>query len=199
MMNRTGLILAGGTSVRFGEQKPLAVLDGRPLVRWVGDALASRCDELVVSIGVRDDPDRFKEAVPGARIAQDARSQRGPIEGFLRGFDAARGNLVLVAPGDAPLLQASLYDGLLAILGNHDVAVPRHAVMDPIRAVYRRDAVLRGLARGPRSPSALIDRLDAVYLEGDALRVADPTFASFVDVNRREDLEQAHRVASLRG
>ncbi len=195
-MTRTGLILAGGESHRFGEPKPLAVLEGRSLIRWVFDALVSRCNDLVVSIGVRDDPARFEAAVPGARVIRDGRDDRGPIEGLRQGLTSARGQLVFVAPSDAPLLQPALYDALLAILGDHEAAVPKPGVLDPVRAIYRRDAALRVLqGDGVVSPSALADRLDAVLLEGDALRRADPRMVSFVDVNRREDLEEARRLA----
>lgn len=68
--------------------------------------------------------------------------------------------------------------------------------MDPARAVYRRGAVLQVLRQegdSVGSPSALVDRLDATFLEGEPLRRADPASASFIDVNRREDLERAVR------
>ena len=195
-MTRTGLILAGGASRRFGRSKPLAALEGRPLVRWVADALASRCDDLLVSIGRDEDPGRFQEAVPGARIVRDAAPDRGPIEGLRRGCEAARGDVVLVAPSDAPFVRPELYDGLLALLGGHEAAVPRHEAIDPVRAAYGRRAVLRILERvGVPSPSALVDRLDAVFLSGERLRAVDPAGLSFIDVNRREDLDAAVRLA----
>lgn len=195
-MSRTGLILAGGESRRFGGRKPLVPFEGQALVRWVADALAESCDELIVSIGTGDEALAYREAVPAARVVPDAMGKRGPIEGFLQGFRAARGDIVCVAPADAPLLQPSLYRSLLGILGDHDAAVPRHSAMDPVRAVYHRDPVLRSLVRGVVSPSALVDRLDAVFLEGAELRAADPALASFVDVNRTEDLAAARRIVS---
>ncbi len=197
-MMRSGLLLAGGSARRFGSSKSLAEVDGRPMIRRVADALASRCDELLVSIGVQEAP-RLERILAGARFVRDRDSDQGPIEGFREGFAQARGELVLVAPCDAPFLQPSLYDALLRILGSHDAAVPRHGAVDPVRAVYRRDAVRRALRASPvRSPSALVDRLDAVFLEGPALDAADPMRASFHDVNRREDLEQIPRTPSLR-
>lgn len=189
----SGLILAGGASSRFGEPKPLATLQGRALVRWVASALAPLSDELILSIGVDDDALAFGRAVPEARLVRDLRMDRGPIEGLHRGLLASRGELVAVAPSDAPLLSPDLHLGLLRILEKHDAAVPRLRIMDPVRAVYRRDAALRAIQDGgpARSPSALVDRLDAVFMEEDALRLADPSLVSFIDVNRREDLERA--------
>lgn len=195
---KSGLILAGGASSRFRGTKALARLRGRPLVRWVGDALEHFCGELIVSIGVKDEAWRFREALPEAVLVRDQRGDRGPIEGLHRGCAVAHGNIVLVAPSDAPLLRPALYEGLLSILGDHDVAAPRIDVLDPVRAVYRREAVLRILKEeGSRvhSPSALVEWLDTALLEGDALIRADPTLASFIDVNRRSDLDKALRAA----
>lgn len=194
----TGLILAGGVSIRFGERKPLATLVGRPLVHWVACALRCLTPDLVVSIGVRDDPSAFHEAVPAARLVRDMAEDRGPVEGLRRGAEAAAGDRIFVAPGDAPLLRPELYVALVGILEDHEAAVPRLDVFDPVRAVYRRDAILRVLCEDPTvgSPAALVDRLDAVFLEGEALRRADPALASFIDINRKEDLERTAVLAA---
>ncbi len=85
------------------------------------------------------------------------------------------GDAALVAPSDAPLLRTELYDRLLAILRDHDAAVPQREVAAPVRAVYRRSVAIRIFARDHvPSPYALVDRLDAVFPEGDALLAADP-------------------------
>lgn len=189
---RTALILAGGESSRFGNSKACALFRGRPMVRWVADVLVSRSDELLVSTRNPDEAGRLRPILPEARFVSDARQGRGPIEGFARGFAAAHGGIVLVAPCDAPLLRAPLYDLLLAALGDHEAAVPRIEVLDPVRAVYRKDAVLRAMAgRAPESPSSLVDSLRTVFLGADALREADPSLSSFADVNREEDLCRA--------
>ncbi len=196
-MRRTGLVLAGGASRRYGEAKALVPFDGKPMVRRVCDVLATRCDEVLVSVAADPDVPMFEAVSAGARAVRDVQRDRGPIEGFREGFAVAEGELVLVAPCDAPLLRPELYDGLLALLGDHEAVVPRHGAVDPVRAIYRRDAVLRILRKDDvRSPSALVDRLDAVFLEGELLRSVDPSRVSFLDVNRREDLETALRVSA---
>jgi len=193
---RTGLILAGGDSSRFGSWKVLARFRGRPMVRWVADALLSESDELIVSVRSREQAARLRDVLPEARAVPDERHDRGPIEGFARGFEAARGDVVLVAPCDAPLLQPALYRLLLDVLESHEAAVPRLGAIDPLRAVYRTDAARRGLGeRAPRCPASLVDALRPVLVEADELREADPTLVSFLDANRAEDLRQAVRVS----
>ena len=48
-MRLLGAILAGGRSLRFGSDKASALLDGRPLIAHVADALAAQCDATVVA------------------------------------------------------------------------------------------------------------------------------------------------------
>ena len=164
----------------------------------IADALRPLAGELIVAVGDRPTERRVKALLAGSRVVQDARAATGPIEGFVRGFAAAHGDVVLVAPCDAPLLKTDLYRLLLERMGRHDAAVPRLEVFDPIRAVYRRDAVRSVLrdAASVGSPSALVDRLDTRFVDQDALRTADPGLVSFLDVNRPEDLLRAETMAA---
>ncbi len=47
-MSVLGAILAGGKSSRFGSDKALALLNGRPLIDHVASSLSTQCDAMVV-------------------------------------------------------------------------------------------------------------------------------------------------------
>lgn len=47
-MRMLGAILAGGQSRRFGSDKALADLSGRPMIAWVAEALTRHVDDIVV-------------------------------------------------------------------------------------------------------------------------------------------------------
>ena len=193
----SALILAGGESRRFGGPKALVEIAGRPLIAHVAHAMASLAGETIVSVASPEGEAQIRPVLPGVVFAHDVHQGRGPIEGFHEGFRAARGDLVLVAPCDAPLLRASLYRLLLEVLGDHDAAVPKLEVPDPVRAVYRRDRVMEVLEASStvRSPSALVDRLNRVDVPTERLREIDPDLSSFVDVNTQIDLVEAlHRL-----
>ena len=188
----TALILAGGSSRRLGRPKALEVVAGKTIVERVAQAIAPFGGELVVSIADAPMAETLKRLLPTAAFVIDHRPGKGPIEGIIRGTEVARGERLLVAPCDAPLLRPELYRLLLASLGAHDAAVPRLDVFDPVRAVYRT-AALRGILSGPMvdlpSPSSLVDRLDAEFVIEDQLRTVDPRLDSFLDVNDPSDLE----------
>ncbi len=191
----TALILAGGESRRFGRPKALIELAGRPLIAHVSDAVTPLADETIVSVANPESERSIRSFLPRAVFVQDERPGRGPVEGFRQGFRAARGERILVAPCDAPLLRTSLYRLLLEILGDYDAAVPRVDVPDPVRAVYRRSPVLQSLEASPAipSPSALVDRLRVAFVGPDQIRAIDPGLSSFLDVNTRGDLDEARR------
>ena len=187
----TLLVLAGGESRRFGRPKAFIEVAGRPMVRRVVDELAPLADELVVSVANAEMVDRLRPILPEAQFARDRNPGRGPIEGFAQGFEMARGDMVLVAPCDAPLIRAGLYRLLRESVRDHDAAVPRFDVLDPMRGVYRTSAVVRLLVTAQESipsPSALVDRLATVFVGQDEIRTVDPDLSSFSDVNTREDL-----------
>lgn len=47
-MKVVGAILAGGKSTRFGSDKAMADVDGRPMIAHVADAIAAQCDIVIV-------------------------------------------------------------------------------------------------------------------------------------------------------
>lgn len=176
---RTGLLLAGGRSTRFGESdKALADLTGAPLVCHVAAALAPAVDELVVNCRA-DQRDALDDALAGlddrlpVRFAVDPVPDEGPVAGLLTGLRVARGRHVAVAGCDQPFLRtatvATLFDRATGEGANDgsgtDGAV---ALVDgrrqPLPAVYRatvaREAAERTLATGSRALRDVLTRVD---------------------------------------
>jgi len=97
-----GAIIAGGRSTRFGSDKALATLDGRPLIEHVRHGLAGQVREVIVvgrsHAGLRAVPD---QPAPGL----------GPLGGIAAALLEARAmglSAVLTAPCDAYDLPADL-------------------------------------------------------------------------------------------
>jgi molybdopterin-guanine dinucleotide biosynthesis protein A len=192
----TALILAGGAASRFGRSKALQDVSGKPMIRRVVDAMAPLAGEVLISVTDETAADAMRSVLPAMTFVSDRRPGIGPVEGLRRGAEVAHGDRLLVAPCDAPLLRTELFRLLGKALGNHQAAVPKLEAFDPVRAVYRTSAVRGLLAKqegGPPSPSAVVDRLDAVFVEADQLRSVDPRLDSFLDVNTPADLDEVLR------
>lgn len=99
-MKLLGAVLAGGRSSRFGSDKALALLDGKPLIEHAIAALATQTDAVIVCGREHGD------SVPD-RPAPDL----GPLGGICAALHAAaeRGyDAVLTMPCDVPSLPADL-------------------------------------------------------------------------------------------
>lgn len=100
------VILAGGRSLRFGSDKALAILDGRPLIAHVAAALAREAE--AVAVAGRDWP-------PFPRLHDLPQSGLGPLGGLAAALVHARDHgydTVLAAPCDMPRLPTGLASAL---------------------------------------------------------------------------------------
>ena len=78
--NVTGVVLAGGRSSRFGENKALAKLDGKTLIECIVSGLASLFPRLLI---VTNQPEEFRFL--GIETAEDAVKGLGPHRRHLHG------------------------------------------------------------------------------------------------------------------
>ncbi len=130
------VLLAGGQGTRagFGVPNQLAMLGGKPMLRWSLDAFAAHPalaggvlvanDDVVAAIG--DLPNAWISADPGAERQQSV----GNALAALAGWDDEA--LVLVHDAARPGVTAEVIDRLLAALGDAEAAIPTLPVPDTL-------------------------------------------------------------------
>lgn len=94
-----GFVLAGGRSLRMGQDKALLVFDGQPLIERAVAKLREVFAEVSIA-GNRDDLASY------AAIVQEARLQQGPTAGVEAALLHARHDWIVCIPVDAPLVPA---------------------------------------------------------------------------------------------
>ncbi|HEU4719752.1 MAG TPA: nucleotidyltransferase family protein [Gemmatimonadaceae bacterium] len=101
-----GLLLASGASRRFGSNKLLADLDGRPVVRWSADALAGTVDLVIVV--VPEGSHALRAALDGldARLVENAAASEGVASSIRAGIAVLPPEVeaVVIVLGDQPTL-----------------------------------------------------------------------------------------------
>jgi len=178
------VVLAGGTSRRFGADKLAADLGGREVLRRTVDGvLAAVPGAVVVVVGP---PRRAGALPPGVDVAQEEPAGGGPAAGVLAGARhlarTAGVRAVAVVPGDAPWAGAAL-PRLLGALTGADAAVaegpdgrrqhlllavaaPVLAALDPAALV---DAPARALLAGAHSVATVpVDARTALDVDDPA-------------------------------
>ncbi|WP_226481590.1 molybdenum cofactor guanylyltransferase [Natrinema amylolyticum] len=196
---RTGVVLAGGHSTRFGDDdKAVADLAGTPMIRRVADRIEPVVDDLVVNCREAQVP-TIREALEGgsdASFAVDPIPDRGPMAGIMTGLRAAAGEYALVVACDMPFVDPDLVDHLFDRASGHEAAVPRldDQWFQTTQAVYRAapmiDACERALERDERRIVEPLLDLDYVVLDEDEIREY-AALETFENVNTREEFEAA--------
>jgi molybdopterin-guanine dinucleotide biosynthesis protein A len=165
----TGVVLAGGAGRRMGGAKATALLDGRPLVAWVLDALRGAGIERRVVVAKRDTP------LPALEVPVwiEPDEPRHPLAGIAHAL-ARAGDDVVTAPVDVPLVPAAALralaaaDGCAIVRGQPLLArFPAGTRIEPVGRAT--DAVL---ALGPSAVDAPEELLLNVNAPED-LRVAE--------------------------
>ncbi|POG54320.1 molybdenum cofactor guanylyltransferase [Haloferax marisrubri] len=197
---RTGVIIAGGYSTRFGEEdKAVASLAGTPLIRRVADRMTGAVDRLVVNCRPEQTAE-LRTALDGydhpITIAEDTDCDEGPMSGIMTGLRAAETEYAFVAACDMPFLEPALIERLFERAGGHDAAVPRvgDGWFQPTYAVYRAsamaDACEVALAEGSHKIIDPLFTLDYVVLGEDEVSEY-ASLDTFENINTPEELARA--------
>ncbi|WP_265443005.1 NTP transferase domain-containing protein [Flexivirga meconopsidis] len=182
-MDTTTVVLAGGQSSRFGEDKTRALLGGTPLLDRVLDALPGDSDIIVVG-----------EARPTTRRVRWTREEphfAGPLAALGAALPLIEGETFMLVGGDMPsaapalpqlaeLLQGTPVDAVVATdLNGH---------RQPLLAAYRTHAVRAAMPHSPidLSMRVLLHDLDVTTV---------PIEEQFVtDIDTQEDLARMNSV-----
>ncbi len=178
----TGVVLAGGTSVRMGTDKALLELGGRTLVSRVVTALAGCCTEVLVASG-----DGLRLPGPGLRQVADVTPGAGPLGGLVAGLEAAGDDLVAVVAVDMPFAEPAVLRLLAERWTGEPAVVPvARGRLQPLHAVWARAAApalrLR-IDAGLRSPTGAAEALGARLVAEPEWRAAGVTGAWADDID----------------
>ena len=185
-------LLAGGRSLRLGEDKAFASFSDGTVIEWMRDRFSGLFPNTFLVIR---DPARFQHlGMPGGQ----RRAHRGGLHsGALHG-----GAGVAHRPGDLPGVSTcpSSTPRFLRVLAEksegYDVFVPRHGeYMQPLCAVYSKavlNAYLEFIRSGRRRIFDIYPDFNTGYLEMDGGEYGDPD-ALFMNINTPVELEAARQ------
>lgn len=117
----SGVVLAGGKSSRFGQDKGLFPFRGKALVDHAIDILKPICSEILIST---NNPDAY--GFTGQKTIADIHAGCGPIGGMHSGLFNASGQIVLFLGCDMPFVDSKVFSFLLENIGRKHAAVAVH-------------------------------------------------------------------------
>lgn len=189
----TGAILAGGQSRRLGWDKVTLRLGGRPLARWVAEALRPAVADLWL---VTNHPQAHLAL--GLPLVTDLVPFLGPVGGLATALFYARTPWVLLASADAPFLNSKLAAALAQAAGQ----ISRPALvcrsdqgLEPFPGLYaaRLWPRVQDFLQRKRSFREFLAGVRPQVWEAEVWKAFDTEGASFFNLNEPEDLARLER------
>lgn len=190
----TGVILAGGQSVRMGQDKAHLPWGDHTLIEQIIETLRPVTDTILIVA---------KDAAPfahlRARVVEDLVLDAHALGGLYTGLTLATHEHCFVCACDAPLLNPALIKFLIQQADGWDLVIPRtRKGLQPLHAVYCR-SILPVLEEQLRMQQwdlhSLVPNVRACVIGPEQIARLDPEALSFCNINTPEDYARARRAA----
>ena len=179
------IILSGGTSVRFGSDKALALIEGKSLISRILSAIPTEFEIIIVG------PDPQIENV-NYYCVQETPIHGGPVAGIKAGLTVCTNEIVALMATDMPFATARIVN-LFNSMTSHDecvMYVDAEGMMQPLAAVYRVDALERALLDMGASTGKSMRELIS-YLKVQEVSMTYEVAQALMDIDTPEDLARA--------
>jgi len=183
-----GVILAGGRSSRFGSNKALAMLDGKPLIQHVADLMSGLFAEYLL---VTNTPEEYKFlSLP---MTHDRYRGCGPLAGIHAALLQISEPRAFVVACDMPSLSPELIRYICNINEQqYDVIIPwLEGGQEPLFGIYHKKSLAVIETCLQRKNCQIIRALEDLQVrlvnEQEILAITE-NFACFKNINRPEDI-----------
>lgn len=188
MKNHTdAYIVAGGRSSRFGSDKTVHLLNDKPMISHVLEALSPIFQKIVI---ISDEAEKFRHL--GLEIIPDAVKGAGPAGGINSALASSPGKRCFVFAADMPYINTEFIKYMLEIQSSSDIIIPFHdGFYEPLHAIYSAacgEKIKKFIAGGERSLILFFKQLSIrAVTENEILRYGKPE-KIFKNINSLNDI-----------
>ena len=183
----TAIILAGGNSIRMGENKAFIQINGIPIVSRIHSLFKELFEEVII---VTNQKDLFTSF--GSSIHTDLLPDKGALGGLYTGLFFSSFEYSFCVACDMPFIKRSLLEFLIRQAKGEDALVLRTSDgLQPLHAIYSKrclDAIRKVLDRGKYKITDFYDMVRVKIIEESDFLHLDPFRESFINVNTPEEL-----------
>jgi molybdenum cofactor guanylyltransferase len=194
----SGIILAGGRSLRLGHDKVLEKIGNTSLLERVVSHIDSFSKKIII-VTAQERTFAPLAKYPKVKIVSDILPGQGSLGGIYTGLLESSSFYNLVVAADMPFLNESLLHYMIEKSDGYDFVLPRvNGLFEPLHAVYSRNCIApikSILEQGKKVIIELFDYVKVRYIEAEEVDRFDPEHLSFFNINTREDLELARKIA----
>ncbi|MGQ9531160.1 MAG: molybdenum cofactor guanylyltransferase, partial [Candidatus Bathycorpusculaceae bacterium] len=118
-MEKSAIILAGGFSSRFGQDKGLLLLANKPLIKHILDAISEVVEEKLLVVSSKFQAESYAKVLGSkVKVLIDDGKVQSPLVGAIKGFKEASNEYALLLPCDTPLISKSIISLLFELCPN---------------------------------------------------------------------------------
>ena len=189
----TGIVLAGGKSLRYGTNKALVEVDGIRLIERVIRVIQPLFENLMIITNTPREYDYLR--IP---MHEDVIKGLGPLGGVYTGLNIMSTESGFFVACDMPFLQPDLIRHMVEIKADFDAVVPKvDWKIEPLHAIYTRNclpAIKKLIDAHGYQIIRFFDNVRVRYVKEEEIRSFDSELRSFLNVNSPEELIDADRL-----
>jgi len=194
----TGVILAGGLSTRYGENKAFLQIGGVRLIERIADEMKGIFHQAILVTNQKRDFEYLK--LP---MVEDLIKGLGPLGGIYTGLSAISGQAGFFVACDMPLLHKGLIRYMVEIIDAYEAVIPSVGKwVEPLHAVYARSCLtkIKALIDDKRYQVRLFyDRLRVRYVREDEIRRFCCPQEAFLNINTPEEFDRIQSIMKAHG
>lgn len=192
----TGVVLAGGSSRRFGSNKAFIDWQGTALVEAVARSLRRLMPKVLVA--AKDPGAMGFIRSEGVEVIADLSDEQHPLGGIHSSLGRLETRYAFVCACDMPLVQPGLIESLWEARADYAAVIPVwNGARQPLCGIYSTDCagVIRCSLQDPSlGVNSIFDSVRTRFLLEPEIRQVDPRGLSFMDIDTRGDLRRAKRM-----
>lgn len=182
----TGIVIAGGKSLRMGAEKGLISFGGKPLITYPIGVLNEVCKQVIISAN------SHSYDFLGLPVIADHIPGGGPMTGIYSGLLASVTDYDLILSCDMPMITVALLQHLIASAAESRAAVAFHkGFAEPLCGIYHRSLATElesHISAGKFKLVSFLEEIGTHFVEIDeSLPFYHPDL--FLNVNTPQDVE----------
>ena len=185
----TAIILTGGKSSRFGQDKALIEIDGIPIVKRIHQQLLNIFSRVFI---VGGNPESFSNM--NLEFFSDRIEGIGALGGIYTGLIETPDPWLLAVACDMPFLDDKVIKIIIENIGNEDILCPEiNKIRQPLHAVYHKSCIEKIEILKDRkdlSLPLLFENANVRFLAEESFADVDNYRQSFINFNTPEDLKK---------
>ncbi|RLL83879.1 MULTISPECIES: molybdenum cofactor guanylyltransferase [unclassified Petrotoga] len=183
------LLLSGGKSSRFGTNKAMETINGRPLIEQIVKGLKNAFEKVYIIGNVKE-----YVFLQDVFFCEDIIPNKGPLGGLLTGLTCSDSDYNFLTACDMPFLTNEFFEFVKLQKKDYDVLVPEYnSYLEPLAAVYSKKClpfISASLKKDQLKLKSFFPKVKVRIIKETIIREIGEPEKLFFNINYKKDVEK---------